>query len=91
MSLAWISLLTLFLVIVLSCTKRVHPGVLALAVIVAGHLVDSSPLSTIGALCVASAGPSEDRHKLFMTTLFWGLAMAGVGALWCLVLYGWMW
>lgn len=67
------------------------PLAVALAVIVAGHLVDSSPLSTIGALCVASAGPNEDRQKLFTKTLLWGLAMAAVGAVWCLVLYGWLW
>ena len=61
---------------------------LALAVIVAGHLVDSSPLSTIGALCVASAGAEENRRALFTTTLLWGLGMSVVGALWCWVLYG---
>lgn len=67
------------------------PLALALAVIVAGHLVDSSPLSTIGALCVSSAGPEEDRRKLFARTLIWGLAMSIVGALWCFVLYGLWW
>jgi di/tricarboxylate transporter len=67
------------------------PLALALAVIVAGHLVDSSPLSTIGALCVSSAGEGEDRRKLFGRTLIWGLAMSLVGALWCLLLYGVWW
>lgn len=64
------------------------PVALALSVIVAGHLVDSSPLSTIGAICVASAAAEVDRHKLFVQTLLWGLAMAFVAALWCYVLYG---
>jgi di/tricarboxylate transporter len=67
------------------------PLALALAVIVAGHLVDSSPLSTIGALCIASAGPEEDRQKLFVKMLLWGLAMSVVGAIWCYVLYGLLW
>lgn len=67
------------------------PLALALSVIVAGHLVDSSPLSTIGALCVASAGEGEDRRALFIKTLVWGLAMSVVGAIWCYVLYGLLW
>jgi len=67
------------------------PLALALSVVVAGHLVDSSPLSTIGALCVASAGPEENRRKLFAKTLLWGLAMAVVAAAWCYVLYGLCW
>jgi len=67
------------------------PLALALAVIVAGHLVDSSPLSTIGALCVSSAGPDEDRRKLFARTLIWGLAMAAVGGIWCYLFYGLWW
>ncbi len=64
------------------------PLALALSVIVAGHLVDSSPLSTIGALCIAGAGVQEDRRRLFLKVLAWGLAMAGVGAVWCYALYG---
>jgi hypothetical protein len=31
---------------------------------IGGHLVDVSPLSTIGALCIASAGAADPR-KLF--------------------------
>jgi hypothetical protein len=68
-----------------------HPLALALAVIVAGHLVDSSPLSTIGALCIAGAGEHEDKRTLFTKSLLWGLAMALVGAAWCYVVYGLMW
>lgn len=67
------------------------PLALALAVVVAGHLVDSSPLSTIGALCVASAGEREDRQALFTRALLWGLAMTVVGAGWCYVCYGLCW
>lgn len=67
------------------------PLALSLAVIVAGHLVDSSPLSTIGALCVSSAGEGEDRRALFTKTLIWGLAMCVVGAGWCYFVYGVWW
>jgi di/tricarboxylate transporter len=67
------------------------PLALALAVIVAGHLVDSSPLSTIGALCIAGAGAGENRQALFTRTLLWGLAMAVVGAGWCFLFYGMWW
>ena len=67
------------------------PLALALSVVVAGHLVDSSPLSTIGALCIASAGEQEDRQKLFTTVLLWGLAMSLVGAAWGFLFYGLWW
>jgi di/tricarboxylate transporter len=49
---------------------------------VGGHLVDVSPLSTIGALCIAGA-PIDDSRNLFNKLLAWGLSMAVVGALLC--------
>jgi di/tricarboxylate transporter len=58
------------------------------AILVGGHLVDVSPLSTIGALCVAGADPSEDRRVLFNKVLAWGLSMAFVGALICHLAFG---
>jgi di/tricarboxylate transporter len=45
------------------------------------HLVDVSPLSTIGALCIASAGPEVDRNRLFRQLLLWGLSMSVIGAI----------
>jgi Na+/H+ antiporter NhaD/arsenite permease-like protein len=54
-----------------------------------GHLVDSSPLSTIGALCIASAPVAENRQTLFNQMLAWGLSMAVVGAVMCYLLFGW--
>jgi di/tricarboxylate transporter len=56
---------------------------IASSIIIGGHLVDSSPLSTIGALCIACAGEHEDRDALFRKMLLWGLSMAVVGALGC--------
>jgi Na+/H+ antiporter NhaD/arsenite permease-like protein len=62
------------------------PFAIACSVAVAGHLVDSSPLSTIGALCIASAPAVEGRQVLFHQMLAWGLSMALVGAILCQLL-----
>ena len=59
---------------------------LASAINVGGHLVDVSPLSTIGALCLAALPPSEDARSLFSKLLAWGLAMCIVGAIGCYLL-----
>ena len=53
---------------------------------VGGHLVDVSPLSTIGALCMAGASAEESR-SLFNKLLAWGLSMAVVGAVLCYVAF----
>ena len=53
---------------------------------VGGHLVDVSPLSTIGALCMAGAAADESR-SLFNKLLAWGLSMAGVGAILCYLMF----
>jgi hypothetical protein len=65
-----------------------EPLAIASSMIVGGHLVDSSPLSTIGAVCIASAPLGEDRRVLFLKVLFWGLSMAVVGAVYCWVFFG---
>jgi di/tricarboxylate transporter len=65
-----------------------NPMAIASSMMIGGHLVDSSPLSTIGALCVACAGPNEDRRSLFNKTLAWGLSMAVVGAVVCYLFFG---
>jgi len=54
---------------------------------VAGHLVDVSPLSTIGALCIASVPSGEMGRKLFNQLLAWGMSMTVVGAVICWVLF----
>jgi di/tricarboxylate transporter len=61
----------------------------ATTIIVSGHLVDCSPLSTIGALCVASAPATTDRRLLFNAVLAWGLSMVLVGAVLCFVCFAW--
>ncbi len=65
-----------------------EPLNIALSVIVGGHLVDSSPLSTIGALCIASVPAETDRRPLFNQVMTWGLSMAVVGAGLCYVMFG---
>jgi di/tricarboxylate transporter len=60
---------------------------IASSIVVGGHLVDSSPLSTIGALCIAGGAPGEDRQVLFRQMLAWGLSMAVVGAVGCYLFF----
>jgi di/tricarboxylate transporter len=64
----------------------VDPVAIAASMNVGGHLVDVSPLSTIGALCIAGA-PVEESRALFNKLLVWGLSMAVVGAVVCWLLF----
>jgi len=64
------------------------PLAIASSMNVGAHLVDVSPLSTIGALCLASAPVSEDSRALFNKLLAWGLSMCVVGAVVCYVFFG---
>jgi Na+/H+ antiporter NhaD/arsenite permease-like protein len=54
---------------------------------IAGHLVDVSPLSTIGALCIASVPAGDMSRKLFNQLLAWGMRMTVAGAVICWVLF----
>jgi Na+/H+ antiporter NhaD/arsenite permease-like protein len=63
------------------------PVALVSAINVGSHVVDVSPLSTLGAVCIAHAA-GEDRARLFHRLLLWGLAMAVVGAAVCAALFG---
>lgn len=65
-----------------------NPLAIASSILIGGHLVDVSPLSTIGALCIASAPVSADRGRLFNQVLAWGLSMSIVGALGCYLAFG---
>ncbi len=64
------------------------PLAIASSILIGGHLVDVSPLSTIGALCVAAAPPGADRRLLFNRVLAWGLSMSVAGALGCQLAFG---
>jgi hypothetical protein len=50
---------------------------------VGGSMVDVSPLSTLGALCVAAVADPSDARLLFRKLLIWGLSMSVVGAILC--------
>jgi di/tricarboxylate transporter len=65
-----------------------NPLAIASSILIGGHLVDVSPLSTIGALCIASAPITADRRLLFNQVLAWGLSMAFVGAVGCYLVFG---
>ncbi len=65
-----------------------NPVALISSINVGAHLVDSSPLSTLGALCIACAGDHEDKAKLFRNLLIWGLSMSVVGAIVCWLFFG---
>jgi di/tricarboxylate transporter len=82
--------LPMFLPTVPGLAERLGADALAIAssINVGGHLVDVSPLSTIGALCVAAAAPTENRRVLFNKVLAWGLSMSVVGAIVCWVFFG---
>jgi len=55
---------------------------------IAGHLVDVSPLSTIGALCIAGVPAGDQSRKLFNQLLAWGLSMTIAGAIICYLAFG---
>lgn len=55
---------------------------------VASHVVDVSPLSTLGALCIASAAAYEDKGRLFRRLMYYGLSMSLFGALVCFIFFG---
>jgi di/tricarboxylate transporter len=62
------------------------PIAIATSMNIGGHLVDVSPLSTIGALCLAGVAGDESR-VLFNKLLAWGLSMALVGAVLCYLVF----
>ena len=57
------------------------------SMIVGGHLVDVSPLSTLGALCMASAPAGTNARTLFTQLLLWGVSMTVVAAVVCWVFF----
>jgi di/tricarboxylate transporter len=65
------------------------PLAVALSINVGSALVDVSPLSTLGALCVATVVDPVVARDLFRKMLIWGLSMAVAGAVVCGLLAGW--
>jgi Na+/H+ antiporter NhaD/arsenite permease-like protein len=60
-----------------------NPLEVALSINVGAALVDVSPLSTIGALCIAGLPAGGDARKLFRQMLLWGFSMIVIGAVFC--------
>ncbi len=80
-----------FLPTVVTLVEKVGGGdplAVALSINVGSSLVDVSPLSTLGALCVAAVAGAAESRKLFNQLLAWGVAMTVVGALLCQLLAG---
>ena len=72
-----------FLPMVPSLVRQVGGGDplgVALSINVGSSLVDVSPLSTLGALCVAAVNDRVAARDLFRKLLIWGLSMIVVGA-----------
>lgn len=65
-----------------------NPIAMISSINIGAHLVDTSPLSTLGALCIACAGEHEDKAKLFRNLLIWGLSMSVVGGIVCYIFFG---
>ena len=59
------------------------PLQIALSINVGAAIVDVSPLSTIGALCIAAVPDPVQARVVFRQMLLWGFAMTIVGALFC--------
>jgi Na+/H+ antiporter NhaD/arsenite permease-like protein len=64
------------------------PLAVAISINVGSALVDVSPLSTLGALCVATVADRAASRDLFRRLLLWGFSMAIVGAILCALFAG---
>ena len=63
------------------------PVSIATSMNVGAHLVDLSPLSTTGALCLAGVSSSENVRSVFNKLMAWGLSMTVVGAVICYLFF----
>lgn len=62
---------------------------LASSIDIGAHVVDTSPLSTLGALCIANAAVDDDgKAVLFRNLMIWGISMSIVGAIVCYFAFG---
>src|SRR5581483_6924121 len=64
------------------------PLAIALSINVGSSIVDVSPLSTLGALCIATVSNPDEARILFRQLLLWGLSMTVAGALFCQLFAG---
>lgn len=66
------------------------PLAIALSINVGSSIVDVSPLSTLGALCLATVKEESQSKILFRQLLLWGLSMTIAGALFSWFLAGYI-
>ena len=59
------------------------PIQISMSINVGAALVDVSPLSTIGALCIAALPAGQNGKRLFRQLLFWGFSMTIAAAVFC--------
>ena len=64
------------------------PLAISLSINVGSSLVDVSPLSTLGALAVATLADPGAARDLFRKLMIWGLSMSVVGAVLCQLFAG---
>lgn len=60
---------------------------MASAINVGAHVVDASPLSVGGALCIGCAAAWVDKKKMFRDLMVWGLSMSVIGAITVWILF----
>jgi di/tricarboxylate transporter len=63
------------------------PLAIAASMNIGAHLVDLSPLSTTGALCIAAIASGENIRSVFNKLLVWGLSMTVVGGVFCYIFF----
>lgn len=79
-----------FLLLIPQLTTKipgVDPVAIASTISVSAHLVDVSPLSTVGALCLAAVNDVKDNRLLFNKMLIWGLSMTVVAAIFSYIFF----
>jgi hypothetical protein len=56
---------------------------MSITIAIGSALVDVSPLSTLGALCIAALPPKYSARDLFTKLMIWGFSMSVAGAALC--------
>lgn len=64
------------------------PALIIASINVGSHVVDVSPLSTLGALCLASVPGGGGKARLFRELMLYALVMAVIGAGTCYLFFG---
>jgi len=81
--------LPVFMPIVEAVAKTLEASLtqtLIISVAVGSHLVDASPLSTLGALCLAQIKQAEEQSRAYRALLIYSFCMIPVAAAWAFVL-----